>query len=150
MRYIGLMKTRSFIIILSCLFISLTSFSQEVNEKQEAFANKFIAAVASNNEKKTMKYLDKTYKKEQLAFLEGNKEQLLNELFAGQDVIDTDSYLNFKISEITKIEIVQVVQLKETEECTYFFKIQSGDKVILSSLRLKVNGKKYGFEGGRG
>ncbi|MFT6983814.1 MAG: hypothetical protein ACJAUD_002594 [Crocinitomicaceae bacterium] len=150
MRYIGHMKSRSLILILSFLVISTTGFSQDISDKQIAFANEFVAAVADHSEKKTMKYLDKTYKKEQLEFLKGNKEQLVNELFGGQDLSDTDKYLNFKISEITKIEIVEVIQLKATTECTYIFKLMRGEQEILSSLRLKVNGKKFGFEGARG
>jgi len=150
MRYIGRMKTRSTLFILSFLFISHTSFSQDVSVKQEAFVNKFIATVASNSEKKTLKFLDKAYKKEQLENLNGDKEQLVNELFGGQDLADTDTYLNIKISEITNIEVVQVIKLKESNQYTYIFKVHKGDQKIHSSLRLKIKGKKYGFVGSLG
>ncbi|MFT6922275.1 MAG: hypothetical protein ACJA1C_001277 [Crocinitomicaceae bacterium] len=150
MRYIGLMKTRSLIIALSFIAISITGFAQEISNKQIAFANKFVTAVADHSEKKTMKYLDKTYRKAQLAFLEGNKDQLVNELFGGQDLSDKDKYLNFKISEITQIEIIEVISLKGTSDCTYIFKLKRGDQEILASLLLKVNGKKFGFEGAMG
>ncbi|NRA12155.1 MAG: hypothetical protein HRT57_09400 [Crocinitomicaceae bacterium] len=144
------MKTRSLFIALSFIVISFAGISQEISDKQIAFANGFIKAVGDHSEKKTMKYLDKTYRKEQLEFLKGNHKQLVNELFGGQDESDRDIYLNFKISEITKIEIVEVIQLKGTSECTYIFKLKRGDQEIFSSLRLKVKGKKFGFEGGRG
>jgi hypothetical protein len=85
-----------------------------------------------------------------LEFLEGNKDQLVNELFGGQDLSDKDKYLNFMISEITKIEIIEVISLKGTSDCTYIFKLKRGDQEILASLRLKVNGKKFGFEGAMG
>lgn len=150
MRYIGRMKSRSLILILSFVVISITGFSQEISDKQIAFTNDFVAAVADHSEKKTMKHLDKTYRKEQLAFLKGNKEQLVNELFGGQDLADSDKYLNFKISEITKIEIIEVIQLKGTTECTYIFKVKRVDQEIYASLRLIVKGKKFGFEGARG
>lgn len=141
------MKTRSLLIALSCLFISLSGFSQDVSEKQEAFVNKFIQTVASNNEKKTLKFLDKAYRKEQLENLKGDKVQLVDELFGGEDLDDTDSYLNIKISEVTKIEIVQVIQLKGGEGYTYIFKVHKGHQQIMASLRLKKNGKKFGFIG---
>ena len=150
MRYISRMKSRYLILILSFLIISIHGFSKDIGDKQIAFANEFAAAVADHSEKKTMKYLDKTYRKAQLEFLEGNKDQLVNELFGGQDLSDKDKYLNFMISEITKIEIIEVISLKGTSDCTYIFKLKRGDQEILASLRLKVNGKKFGFEGAMG
>ena len=144
------MKSRYLILILSFLVISTHGFSKDIGDKQIAFANEFAAAVADHSEKKTMKYLDKKYKKEQLEFLKGNKEQLVNELFGGQELSDIEKYLNFKISEITKIEIVEIIQLKARTECTYIFKLMRSDQETLSSLRLKVNGKKFGFESVRG
>ena len=150
MRYIGLMKTKSILIALSFVLVSLSSFSQKVKPEHEKIVSQLMTSVTSHSEKGVLKSLDKSYKKEQLAFLEGNKEQLVNELFGGQNLADTDVYLNFKISEITKIEVVQVIELKGDAGYTYIFKVWKGEQAIMSSLHLKANGKKFGFEGGRG
>ena len=61
---------------MSFLVISTHGFSKDIGDKQIAFANEFAAAVADHSEKKTMKYLDKKYKKEQLEFLKGNKVEV--------------------------------------------------------------------------
>lgn len=144
------MKTKSILIFLSCLFISHNSFSQEVSAKQVAFVNKFVTAVIDHDEKTIFNQLDKSYKSEQLAFLNGNKKQLLDELFNGEDLAKPDKYLNFKISEITKFEIAEVIALKGNEGYTYIFKAQRGDQEIFCSLRFSAKGKKFGFIGGRG
>ena len=144
------MKTRTILLVFTCLFISISSFAQDLSPKQTNSLNNFIATVASNNEKKTLKFLDKAYSKEQLEFLKGDKKQLVDDLFGGQQVGDTDNYINVKISEVTSIELQQVIKLKGENTYTVFFKIHKGDAEIISTLSMVLNGKKVAFIGGLG
>ena len=144
------MKTKSILFTVSFLLLSLVSHSQNLRMEHSDVVSKLLTSVTDHNEKGILNSLDADYKKEQLEFLEGNKEQLVNELFSGQDISDSDKYLNFKISDITRIELMDVIELKGNAGFTYIFKVWSGDKAILSTLKLKANGKKFGFEGGRG
>lgn len=89
MHYIGGMKSIFLILIFSFLGVSVTGISQEISDKQITFSNEFVAAISDHSENKTMKHLDKTYK----------KEQLVNALFGGEDLSDSNKYLNFKINE---------------------------------------------------
>ena len=96
-----------------------------------------------------MKLLDKTYRKEQLKFLGGNKEQFVNELFGGVDQLaDEYTYINTKFNDIQKIEVAEVVPLKEGG-FNYIFRIRDGEHDILKSLLLVVK-PKYGFVGSSG
>lgn len=144
--YIGTMKTG----LLLIGFLLLAGFSdaqsQDLSEKQIAFANRFVAAVQDHNYKKVYKCLDKAYRKEQSKFL-GDKIQLMDELLSGAD---GDSYIVMKITDITKIEIAEVISLKGYEGTTYIFRIRDGSHDVLASLLLKKIGKKFGFVGALG
>ena len=143
------MKARIFLILI--FFIGLTngSLAQKVDEKQKQFADKFIAAVDAHSYNGVFKLLDKAYRKEQLKFLEGNKEQLVNELFGGSEM-NSDVYVNVKLNDIQSISVEQVVTLKGGQGYTYLFRIQTKEKEILGSILLKKRGKKYGFVGSVG
>lgn len=141
--YIGFMKP-----IVCLLFIGLFSFStraQEIDDAQVAFVNRFKEAVMDHNYKKVFKFLDKDYRKEQLKFLEGNKEQLVNELFSGQS---GEKYVTLKVTEILKIEIAEIEKI--AEGYVYIFRVRDTNSDILSDLLLVKKGKKFGFVGASG
>ena len=144
------MKAQSILIFFVVAVLSMPAFGQDISKQQVRFANKFIDAVSTNNSKKVIKMLDKGYKKEQLKILAGNKEQLINELFGGEDLTDHSIYVTIKLDEIKKIEIAEVIQLKGGEGYNYIFRVKSDRFEVHSSLRLKKRGCKYGFEGAYG
>src|SRR6056300_1059809 len=102
------MKAASLFLGFALLFLWNTSQAQDIPKKQLKFVNKFVRAVGSDNMKQILKGLDKSYRKEQLAFLEGNKQQLIDELFGGTEIDNSDVYVNMKINEIEKIEVAEV------------------------------------------
>jgi hypothetical protein len=144
------MKAASLFLGFALLFLWNTSQAQDIQKKQLKFVNKFVHAVGSDNMKQILKGLDKSYRKEQLAFLEGNKQQLIDELFGGTEIDNSDVYVNMKINEIEKIEVAEVIQLKGGEGYTYIFRIRGAGHDIYASLRLKKKGHKYGFIGAVG
>jgi len=149
LRQIGNLATMKHITLLF-LFIALGfgSQAQEVDLKAIDFVNKFYKAVVSHNQKKVIKCMDKAYRKEQIAFLDGNKEQFVNELFGGSD-ISSGKWVNLKLNEIDNIEIQDVFERGENE-WEYVFHAKSGETIIEVSLTLRKTGKKFGFVGAVG
>lgn len=133
-----------FLIVLN--FIS--AHGQEITEVQIAFANKFKVAVESHDLNAVLKMTDKAYRKEQIKFLEGRKEQFINELFGGVDLM-TDAYINTEFANILKIEIAEVIPF-ENGDAKYIFRIRDGKHDILRSLLLTKTKKKHGFIGSMG
>ncbi len=131
------MKKHAFTFILIFQFIASFSYSQEISEKQQAHVANFITAVTNHDQQAIIKLMDKKYRKEQLAFLKGNKEQFVNELFGGSDVNNNDVYVQMKLTEITKIEVAEVIELKGGEGFTYIFRIRGNEKDVHISLGLK-------------
>lgn len=129
------------------LFIGLgwSAQAQEIDMKRIDFVNSFYKAVTSHNQKKVIKHMEKAYRKEQIDFLKGNKEQFVNELFGGTD-INTNEWVNLKLNEIDNIEIQDVFDRGENE-WEYVFHVTSGEKVLKVPLILKQTGKKLGFVG---
>jgi hypothetical protein len=139
--------------IIPLLFLLVTFnagnlIAQNVPIEHGKFISSFTEAIQAHNEKKVIKLMDKEYRKEQIALLEGRKEQFLNELFGGQNA-NSEDYINIRFNDIQTIEVAQVIALKDGGY-TYIFRIKDGTNDILSSLSLKKNGKKYGFVGSRG
>lgn len=133
------------------IFVSLNSFGQEISEKQQKHIHKFVHAVETHSVKKIIKLMNKSYKKEQLAFLNGNKEQFVSELFGGSEIdSEEEDYINIVFSEIIKIEVAEVITLKGGEGYTYIFRIRDSQHDVFSSLRLIKSGNKYGFVGAVG
>lgn len=146
--YLGSMKHFFTFLI---LVVSLTAYGQQTSEadqKRIDFVNEFVAAVKEHDSKKVLKMMDKTYRKEQVKFLEGNKEQFINELFGGVDVTSGE-YINTKFKHILRIEVAEVEELSQTE-FAYTFRIRDGKHDILRQLLLRKDGKRFGFEGSRG
>lgn len=139
------MKHHLFPLIL-LLLCSSSLKAQELDQKRIDFANEFVAEVQAHNSKKILKYLDKTYRKEQIKFLGGNTQQLLDELFSGED---GKKYAVIPIDAILKIEIVEVEE-KGPESFSYIFKVSDGRQEIYAWLALKKVKNKWGFEGAVG
>lgn len=122
--------------------------AQEISEEQIAFVNSFVAAAKEHRYKKVYRHLDKSYRKEQKKFLKGNKQQLLDELFAGTGIDDLD-FAVIPISEILRLEVAEVQEL-DNGNYTYIFRVQDADHDILASLELVKKGKHFGFVGAVG
>lgn len=139
------MKHHLFPLIL-LLLCSTTLKAQELDQERLDFANKFVAEVQAHNSKKILKCLDKTYRKEQTEFLGGNTQQLLNELFSGED---GKQYVTIPMDAILKIEIAEVTE-KGPNSYGYIFKVSDGRHEIFAWLELKKVKNKWGFVGAVG
>jgi len=142
------MKKIHFIAFLSFGMLLNMAFGQEISKEQIAFVNKFIAAVEAHDQDAVLSMTDKNYRKEQLKFLEGRKEQFINELFGGVDIMNED-YINTKFLDILKIEVAEIVP-KENGNSEYVFLIRAGHHELLKSLLLKKSKNKFGFIGAMG
>lgn len=143
MQNTNLVSMKHLVILLLFIGLGWSIQAQEIDMKRIDFVNSFYKAVASHNQKKVIKHLDKNYRTEQLAFLKGNKEQFVNELFGGTD-INSNEWVNLKLNEIDNIEIQDVFDRGENE-WEYVFHVTSGEKVLKVPLTLKQSGKKLGF-----
>ncbi|MBL1280745.1 MAG: hypothetical protein COA33_010750 [Fluviicola sp.] len=139
-----------FLFQLSFLFVASSCFSQEekIADAQQKYIKQFQEAVMSHSEKKVFKLLDKAYRKEQLKFLQGNRTQLVDEMFGGSDM-ETNDFRNIKLANILKIEVAEVIHEKNGM-FKYIFRIKTSDFEIFTSLSLNKKGKKYGFTGAFG
>lgn len=142
------MKNIRFIFFLSVLLISNATNAQEIPEAQIAFVNQFIAVVEAHDFEATLNCTDKTYRKEQLKFLEGRKEQFIDELFGGVDIF-TEQYVNTRFVNITKIEVAEIVP-QENGDFEYIFRIRIEHNDLLKSLLLRKTKNKFGFIGAMG
>ncbi len=142
------MKNCRFLLIFVLALLSKGGFSQEIEQNQIAFVNKFIASIESHNLDATLKCTDKDYRKEQLKFLEGRKEQFIDELFGGVDML-TDKYVNTRFVNILKVEVAEIIP-QEGGYFEYVFRIRDGEHDLIKSLLLKKSKNKYGFIGSMG
>ena len=141
------MRALIFILFISGIF-SISCFGQEISENQISFVNKFMKAVESHNMNVALKMTDKQYRKEQLKFLEGRREQFINELFGGVDLM-TNKYVNTRFTDILKIEVAEIIH-QENDYFEYIFRIRDGEHDITKSLLLKTIKNKFGFIGAVG
>jgi hypothetical protein len=128
--------------------IGFGSFAQEIDMNRIKFVNDFYTAVVAHDQSKVIKMTEKGYRKEQIKFLDGNKDQFVNELFSGMDV-NGDEYVNTTFNQITNIELIDVHPRGEVD-WEYVFHITAGDRMIERALLLRQTGKKYGFIGSQG
>lgn len=128
------------------LLISPTTFAQEISPDQIAFVRNFTKAVQDNRTRKILSFLDKDYRKTQSKFLDGAKEQLLNELFNGKS---NGVFVGIPITEILKIEVAEIQQEKDGSYA-YIFRVRSANHDIVSSLQLIKKGRRFGFVGASG
>lgn len=130
-----------------CLFSGTFLYAQNIPDQHLKIVNKLINSVENHKKNGVFKVLDKSYKNEQLKFLKGNKEQFLNELFSGEDIVTKD-YQTPKFDEIVSIEVSSIIALKEGGY-TYIFKVSTKNYTIYSTLLLTEE-KKAGFVGSVG
>lgn len=142
------MKKIYFITFLSLISLINISFGQDITESQIGFVNKFMGAVIQHDQNAVLSMTDKTYRKEQLKFLEGRKEQFINELFGGTDIM-TGDYINTRFINILKIEVAEIIP-QENDHFEYIFRIKDGEHDLLKSLLLKKTKNKFGFIGAMG
>jgi len=146
--YLSDMKKIQSILFLSFLFVLHSANAQEISDAQIAFVNKFISSVEVHDQKATIKCTDKSYRKEQLKFLGGRKEQFINELFGGIDML-TDEYVNTRFANILKVEVAEIIPQSD-ESFEYIFRIRDGEHDFLTSLLLRKTKNKFGFIGAMG
>ena len=142
------MKNIQYLLLLFVISFTNLSKAQEVSDAQIAFVNKFIAAIEAHDMEATLNCTDKSYRKEQLKFLEGRKEQFINELFGGVDII-TEEYVNTRFANITKIEVAEIIE-QEDGYFEYIFRIRDVEHDLLKSLLLRKIKNKFGFIGSMG
>ena len=142
------MKNIRLLFLLSLSLISKSALSQEISNEQIAFVNYFIVSIETHNQKATLKCTDKTYRKEQLKFLDGRKEQFINELFGGVDIM-TNEYVNTRYDNILKVEVAEIIPQGEGF-FEYVFRIRDGEHDLQKSLILSSMNGKFGFIGSMG
>ncbi len=145
---INLESMKRFTILLIFVSLGFWSSAQEIDLKRIDFVNKFYMTVVAHKQSKVIRMTDKGYRKEQIKFLDGNKEQFVNELFGGVD-IHTEEYINVKFSEIENIEIQDVFD-RGDGDWEYVFHVKTGEYLIKLPLLLRKTGRKYGFIGSKG
>ncbi len=139
------------IVLLFLFFIfTFNGNTQEINIPKDhtKIVQTFLTGVNEHSNAKVLKSMDKNYRKEQIKFLNGNKEQFINELFGGED-LNTHKYMNQVFEKIQKFELYSIIKDKQGNY-KYIFRSQDGQSDILITLFLSKEGKKYGFEGARG
>lgn len=135
--YLGFMKR--FILVFTLLALSLSSVAQEIDQKRVNFVNKFSQAVMNHKQGKVIKMMDKDYRKDQLEFLEGNKEQFVDELFSGIDQ-ESEKFVN---SELKNIDAMEIKAVKEAGagEWEYTILVDAGRYRVEIVLFLKKTKK---------
>ncbi len=131
------------------LFICNSAIHAQTGNPDEAtkeFANQFTFAVAHHDYDEIWKFLDKDYRKTQKKFLSGDKKQLMDELFSGED---GKKYVSLSIDSILKIKIAEVTE-NEDGSFSYIFRVRDERSDIMAYLRLVTHKKKLGFIGALG
>ena len=147
-QFIILEFMKRFAVLLIFSGLGFWSSGQEIDLKRIDFVNKFNNAVVAHKQGKVIKLTDKGYRSEQVKFLDGNKEQFVNELFGGID-IHTELYINLKLTDIENIEVQDVFN-RGNGDWEYVFLIKSGEVIVERSLLLRQTEKNYGFIGSQG
>lgn len=136
-----------YLFMLFLFFISGSLLSQNSEEERLMFVNTFIDAVKTHDQKAILKHIDKSYKKEQLKLLKGNKSQFINELFSG--INEMEEYKTPELSDIMNVELIDMKAIDDTNyNCA--FEVETGDNVLYVELVLSLNKKKLGFVGAVG
>ena len=122
-----------------CCHIGL---AQQLDKEGLEFITSFVDAVRDHDQKKVMKHLDKKYRKEQIKFLGGNKEQFINELFAGANEAGTFMTPDFNsIISFSQIDVKEISGEIPTYEVG--FEVDIPDYILYSTLILVRKKKKY-------
>lgn len=140
---------KTLFIIFICL-ISSSSIAQPVDplDNRAIYVKAFVESVQLHQNNKTLKLMQRTYRKDQIRFLDGNKEQFLDELFAGEDMLGA-GFVSFNYDEITSFEVAEVIPL-DNGDFNYIFRVKDGKHDALCNLVLEFDGKNYRFVGASG
>lgn len=129
-------------ITLFLVFCCHLGLAQQLDQEGQEFISSFVDAVRAHDQKKVMKHLDKKYRKEQIKFLEGNKEQFINELFAGANEAGTFMTPDFNsIISFSQIDVKEISGEIPTFEVG--FEVDIPDYILYSTLLLVRKKKKY-------
>lgn len=124
------------------VFCCHLGLSQQLDQEGQEFIASFVDAVRDHDQKKVMKHLDKKYRKEQVKFLGGNKEQFINELFAGANEAGTFMTPDFNsIISFSQIDVKEISGEIPTYEVG--FEVDIPDYILYSTLILVRKKKKY-------
>lgn len=131
---------RSFLFVFMMLCQPL--IAQDIDQDGQEFLASFTDAVKSHDSKSVLKHVDKKYLKGQIKFLNGNKEQFLNELLAGQN--EVGKFMTPDFEAIIDILLVDMQEI-EGEIPTYEvgFEVDIPDYILYSTLLLVKKKKKY-------
>ena len=145
------MKIKLFVLF---LFLHIICISQEIPEEERLkFVNNFIELVIKHNSDLVIENLDETFIKKQLKkTLKGNKTQILDEWFIGNNE-NSQEYLSVPFDSIISMEI-ESIEYQSEFMTNYFFKIKTEkDKLICELILIhKYKHKKWklGFQGAFG
>ncbi len=134
------------LILFFCCNVGL---AQQLDQEGQEFIASFIDAVRDHDEKKIMKHLDKKYRKDQIKFLEGNKGQFMNELFAGTNEVGTFITPEFQtIISFYQIDVKEISGDNPMYEVA--FEAEIPDYILYCTLILVRRKKKYVLVGAVG
>lgn len=135
-------------LILLLIFLGglFTAEAQELPKKAIKTIESFKDATLNHSLNGVMKTLDKSYRKEQLTFLENRKEQLINELYSGTDL--NEQYHNCRLADVLHIELIE--WFEEGDNYTIIFNVRCHEQNFIASYLLMKKGSKFGIVGAVG
>ena len=117
-----------------------------------AFIIDFTEAVNDHNSAKVIKMMNKKYRKDQIRFLKGNKEQFLNELFSGYK---NGVFYNVKFDDIYECLFSELSEDQDGNTTCYFilteqeYDGEEAEEIYVDLLLIFEKGK-WGFVGASG
>jgi hypothetical protein len=138
------------------IFTVLICFSVQAQEPTEEgrldFIIEFTEAVNDHKSRKVIKMMNKAYRKDQIQFLDGNKEQFVNELFSGYK---NDQFYNTKFDHIYECLFSEIVENNDGTATCYFIlteQVNNNERAeeIYIDLLLVFEKGKWGFVGASG
>ena len=136
------------------LFFCNYSSSQEGYEANVpdgfyGFITEFTNAVKAHDYKVIYKLLEKEYRKDQLKFLGGNRQQLIDDLFGGFN--EAEEWVNAKLDEIQEIWMFEFEETT-TNNFKLSFEVELEHNILTVELLLTTsdNRKKWGIIGASG
>lgn len=137
------------LIIISCwLLISNMSIGQEtMSASAMKQVNKLIEATLIHKENKVWKLLEKTYRASQIDFLKGNRTQLINELYSGNDL--TGKWHNCKLENVQEMTLIDYVY-NESGSYSVTYNVRCDHTAFDLTIELMKDGKKWKFVGASG
>lgn len=134
-------------LVLSFTLISLISLGQTLPKNAIKSIERFKNASLEHAQEGVFQTLDKSYRKEQMKFLENRKEQFINELYAGIDV--QEQWHNCRLADVQHIELIEWFE-EEGGNYTIIFNMRCHEKSFIASYLFKKKGKKFGIVGAVG